>query len=185
MDLLREQALVEKAKADPKAFGDLYDAYYPRIFGYVLRRTANVQVAEDLTSEVFFAALKNLPRFRWQGIPFSAWLYRIANNETATYFTRGKVAQVHLDDVPESDLGYSSSAEDDVLNAEAELSRYEQYLSLQKTIRNLDIKFQEVIMLRFFENKQMNEISTILGKPEGTVKSLLHRGLEKLRAIMQ
>ncbi len=185
MDLTLERALVEKAKDDPDAFGALYDAYYSQILGYVLRRTANVQAAEDIVSEVFFAALKNISRFRWRGVPFSAWLYRIANNKTATYFTRGRNGCVHLDDVPESDLGSTSSAEEEVTNAEAELNRHQQYLALHENMRRLDIKYQEVIALRFFENKQVNEISAILGKREGTVKSLLHRGLDRLRTFME
>lgn len=184
-DLIQEQALVEKAKGDPEAFGRLYDSYYSQIFGYILRRTANVQFAEDITSEVFFTALKNISKFHWQGVPFSAWLYRIANNKTVNYFTRGKNGHIHLDNVPEFDLDVSSSAEEDLLEAEAELIRHEQYLALHKNISRLDAKYQEVITLRFFENKQINEISIILGKPEGTVKSLLHRGLEKLRVFMK
>jgi RNA polymerase sigma-70 factor (ECF subfamily) len=185
MDLTQERALVEKAKDDPDAFGSLYDVHYSKIFGYILRRTADVQVAEDITSEVFFAALKNISKFRWQGVPFSAWLYRIANNKTATYFTHGKNGQVRLDDVPEFYLGSTASAEEELLEAEAELKRHEQYLTLNDNIRRLDIKYQEVITLRFWENKQINEISAILEKSEGTVKSLLHRGVEKLRVLMQ
>ena len=185
MDLTHEQALVEKAKGDPDAFGNLYDVYYSKIFGYILRRTANIQVAEDITSEVFFAALKNISKFRWQGVPFSAWLYRIANNKTATHFTRSRNGQIPLDNVSELDLGSTSSAEEELVEAEGELKRHEQYLALNDNIRRLDIKYQEVITLRFFENKQINEISAILGKREGTVKSLLHRGLEKLRIFME
>ncbi len=182
---MQERVLVEKAKDDPDAFGSLYDIYYSKIFNYILRRTANVHVAEDITSEVFFAALKNISRFRWQGVPFSAWLYRIANNKTATYFAHGKNGHVPLNDIPEFDLGLTSSAEEELLEAEAELKRHEQYLALHDNIKRLDIKYQEVITLRFFENKQINEISAILGKREGTVKSLLHRALEKLRILME
>jgi RNA polymerase sigma factor (sigma-70 family) len=184
MDLTQEKSLVRKAKGDPNAFGELYDAYYPQIFGYILQRTANVKVAEDITSEVFFAALKNISKFQWQGVPFSAWLYRIANNEAANYYTRGKNGQIHLEDFPEFDLASTSSAEEEVLSAEAELKRHEQYLVLNENIRRLDIKYQEVIVLRYFENQQIKEISTILGKSDGTVKSLLHRGLERLRVFM-
>ena len=184
MDLNQEKILIECAKGDPNAFGVLYDANYSKIFGYVLRRTANIQVAEDLTSEVFFAALKNISKFRWQGIPFSAWLYRIANNKTASYFSRNKNGHVNLDAISELDLGSSPSAEEELLDAEEELKRHEQYLEVQKNVCKLDTKYQEVISLRFFENRQLNEISAILGKREGTVKSLLHRGLEKLRVLM-
>ena len=77
------------------------------------------------------------------------------------------------------------SSEEELLEAEAELKRYEQYLALHDNIYRLDIKYQEVITLRFFENKQINEISEILGKREGTIKSLLHRGLKKLRELMK
>ncbi len=185
MDVTRERALIEDAKSDPQAFGVLYDAYYTKILGYILRRTANVQAAEDITSEVFFAALRNISKFRWQGVPFSAWLYRIANNKTANYFTRNRNNHIYLDDISELELGSSPSIEEEIFKAEAEIKKHEQYLALQENIRKLDIKYQEVISLRFFENKQLSEISAILGKREGTVKSLLHRGLEKLRVLMQ
>jgi RNA polymerase sigma-70 factor, ECF subfamily len=185
VDLTQEKDLVEKAKGDSNAFGSLYDAYYSKVFGYVLRRTANIQVAEDIISEVFFKALKNISKFRWQGIPFSAWLYRIANNETANYFKHGKKGQVRWEDIAEFYSGSVPSAEEELLEAEAELKRHEQYLALHENILKLHIRYQEVIMLRFFENKQINEISAILGKGEGTVKSLLHRGLEKLRTFME
>jgi RNA polymerase sigma-70 factor (ECF subfamily) len=79
MNVEQERELVERAKSNREAFGELYDQYYSRIFGYVLKRTANIEVAEDVTSEVFFKALKNLRQFRWRGVPFSSWLYRIAN----------------------------------------------------------------------------------------------------------
>ncbi len=181
MDPEQEKALVEQAKGDSNAFGSLYDFYYPQIFGYVLRRTANVQVSQDITSEVFFNALKNIVKFHWQGVPFSAWLYRIANNETATYFRHGKSGQVNWDDISELYAESSLSPEEELLEAEAELKRHEQYLVLHDNIVKLDTRYQEVIMLRFFQNKQIGEIAAILGKRDGTVKSLLHRGLEKLR----
>ncbi|MFC1958771.1 RNA polymerase sigma factor [Chloroflexota bacterium] len=185
MDLEQEKQLVEKAKGDANAFGSLYELYYLNIFGYVLRRTANIQVAEDVTSEVFFKALKNIAKFNWRGIPFSAWLYRIATNEIASYFRHGKKSQVRWENIAESDMDSIPSSEEELLEAETELKRYEQYLALHESIYRLDIKYQDVITLRFFENKQINEISEILGKREGTVKSLLHRGLKKLRKLVE
>ena len=185
MDLEQEKHLVEKAKGDANAFGSLYELYYSKIFGYVLRRTANIQVAEHITSEVFFNALKNIAKFNWRGIPFSAWLYRIATNEIASYFRHGKGSQVRWEDTAEFEVDSIPSAEEELLEAEVELKRHEQYLALHDNIYKLKIKYQEVITLRFFENKQINEISEILGKREGTVKSLLHRGLKKLRKLME
>ena len=86
MDLEAEKNLVRQAQRDPDAFAGLYDHYYPRIFGYVLRRTANLEAAQDITSETFFKALRKLWQFRWRNISFSSWLYKIASNEISQYF---------------------------------------------------------------------------------------------------
>jgi len=185
MNLEQEKGLVERAKSDTEAFGELYDRYYSQIFGYILRRTARIEIAEDVTSEVFFKALKNLRQFRWRGSPFSSWLYRIATHEIANYFRKSKHEQFLLEEVSDSISLSNASPETELLEAEAELKRHEEYLALHANISRLSIKYQEVIMLRFFENKQLKAISGILGKREGTVKSLLHRGLEKLRELME
>ena len=186
MDLEQEKELVERAKGDTEAFGELYDQYYSRILGYVLRRTASIEIAQDVTSEVFFKALKNLRRFRWRDVPFSAWLYRIATHEIANYFRKSKHRLLSLEEISSSiSISNNSAAETELLKAEAELKRHEEYLALHANISKLSIKYQEVITLRFFENKQLKEIGEILGKREGTIKSLLHRGLEKLRELME
>lgn len=185
MDLEQEKALVQKSQEDIKAFGELYDEYYARIFNYILRRTASIEIAQDVTSEVFFKALKNLKRFRWRGIPFSSWLYRIATNEIANYFRNHRHVQYDLEVVSNRGNITNPSAETEILEAEAELQRHREFLMLHKNINKLPAKYQEVITLRFFENKQLKEISEILGKREGTVKSLLHRGLEQLRKLME
>ena len=185
MNLERGKELVEKARNDAEAFGELYDQYYAQIFGYVLKRTASIEVAQDVTSAVFFKALKNLGQFRWRGVPFSSWLYRIATHEIANYFRKSKPWQFSLEEVSNS-IGLSDpSTEAELLQAEAELRRHEEFLALHENISKLSVKYQEVITLRFFEDKQLKEIGEILGKREGTVKSLLHRGLEKLRKLME
>ena len=185
MDLEQEKQVVERAKKDTEAFGELYDHYYSQIFGYVLRRTASIEIAQDVTSEVFFKALKNLGQFRWRGTPFSSWLYCIATHEIANYFRKSKHGQFSLEEVSNSISISSPSIEAEVLEAEEELKRHEDFLILHESISKLSVKYQEVITLRFFENKQVKEIGEILGKREGTVKSLLHRGLEKLRKLME
>ena len=180
-----EKQLVERAKVDIKAFGELYDEHYSRIFGYVLKRTASVASAEDITSEVFFKALNNLHKFHWKGVPFSAWLYRISNNEIANHFRKNGHRQLELDTVSNS-LDYSlPSSESELLDAEAELKKHGDFLLLHECIRKLPIGYQEVIVLRFFEKKRIREIAEILGKREGTVKSLLYRCLAKLKKLME
>jgi len=185
MNLEQEKALVGRAKNDAEAFGELYDQYYSQILRYVLRRTASIEVAKDVTSEVFFKALKNLGQFRWRGVPFSSWLYRIATNEIANYFRKNGHLQTSLEELSNSISISDPSTETELLQAEAELMRHEEFLALHESISKLPIKYQEVIVLRFFEDKQLREIGEILGKREGTIKSLLHRGLEKLGKLME
>jgi len=183
MDLSEEKELVERARRDPEAFGKLYDQYYSQIFGYVLRRVANIEIAQDITSEVFFKALKNLGQFKWHNISLSSWLYRIAANKIVDYFRKGKHKVVSLEEI--SDLISDSNPSTEVLQAEKELERHEHFLILHESIAKLPFKYQEVITLRYFENRQIREIAQILGKREGTIKSWLHRGLEKLRRLME
>jgi len=185
MDLREERELVEEARRDPEAFGALYERYYSQIFGYVLRRVANVEIAQDLSSEVFFKALKNLGRFRWQNISFSSWLYRIASNQTTDYFRKDGHRAIPLEEFYELAAVSGLSAEAEILQAEDELKKHEDFLILHKNIARLPSKYQEVITLRFFENKHIKEIGEILGKKEGTIKALLHRGLKKLRKLME
>jgi len=179
MNLEEEKYLIERAKKDPEIFGKLYDEYYPRIFGYILKRTANLEVAQDITSETFLKALRNIWKFRWQNISLSSWLYRIASNEVANFFRKKKYKTISLQETREPVSNYDLLAE--TIEAQEELKRHKDFLDLQEKILKLPIKYQEVIVLRFLEKKQVKEIGEILSRKEGTVKSLLHRGLEKLR----
>ncbi|UCB42974.1 MAG: RNA polymerase sigma factor [Dehalococcoidales bacterium] len=183
VDLKQERELVVKARKDTEVFGQLYDQNFGRIFGYVLRRTASVPVAQDVTSEVFFKALKNLEKFHWQGIPFSAWLYRIASHEIANYYRKKRREAAHAILVRDGDPAVNPLSVE-IAQAEDILMRHEEYLSLHMAIAQLPPRYQEVITLRYFEDKQIKEIAQIIGKREGTVKSLLHRGLERMRNLM-
>lgn len=184
MDLKQEEELVRKAKIDPQAFGDLYKEYHDRIFGYILKRTANVVTTQDITSEVFLKALKNIRHFRWRGIPFSAWLYQIAGHEITNGHRENKRNQLLLEELKHSTSELITSLETETIETEEQLKKYGDFLSIHKYISSLPAKYQEVIALRFFEKKRAKEIGVILGKKEGTTRSLLHRGLEKLREIM-
>jgi len=185
-DLDNERKLVENAKNDPESFGILYERNYDQIFAYVLRRTADVLIAQDITSETFLKALKGLNSFKWQNVPFSAWLYRIALNEISMWLRKGSYKSSSLDGLKEK--GYEPFSEQDLeeelINSQQQVERNEQYLAVHKKLEIIPEKYREVISLRFFADKQVNEIAQILSKPEGTVKSLLHRGLEKLKKEM-
>ena len=180
-DLEQERILVEKAKTDIEAFGILYERYYSKVFGYIFHRTASLLDAQDITSQTFLKALNNIKKFKWRGISFSSWLYRIASNEIADHYRGRKKYQDSAEEFFKSMEIDSPSVESEIIQAEEEINRYQDYLVMQAKISELPDKYQEVIGLRFFEDKDILEICEILGKPEGTVKSLLHRGLEKLR----
>jgi len=184
MDLSEEKELVRQAQKAPDAFAQLYDQYYPKIFGYVMRRTANLEAAQDITSETFFNALRKLWQFQWRNISFSSWLYKIATNEINQYFRKAEYKKsISLEELQEQGFEPISShnPESELIEAQEKLKQHQDFLEIQVKIVRLPTKYQEVIALRFFEQKQIKEIAEILGKKEGTIKSLLHRAVEKLR----
>ncbi|MCD6271165.1 sigma-70 family RNA polymerase sigma factor [bacterium] len=179
-----ERDLVKRAKKDPETFGLIYDKYYQPIFGYILRRTANVALAEDLTAQTFLKALKNLWRFRWQNVTISAWLYRIATNEVNSYYRKKKgFKNVSLEEA--KNLKSDINVLEEIQKAEEELQKEKDFLLLHKKIAKLKPKYQTVIALRFFEKKKVSEIAQILGKPEGTIKAQIHRALRQLKKLLE
>ena len=184
-DQLRSEGeLVKRAQHTPEAFAELYGIYYQRIFNYALKRTANVQLALDITSITFLKAFSQIKKYRWRDIPFAAWLYRIASNEINDHYRREGGRRVSsIESIAE--LADTSDYADEVNQAEEELSRHEEFMLLHRKILELPFIYQEVIALKFFEKKKIREMVKILGKKEGTIKSLIHRGIEKLREKMQ
>jgi RNA polymerase sigma-70 factor (ECF subfamily) len=178
-----EAELVKRAQHNREAFGELYEINYQRIFNYVLKRTANVQLSLDITSATFFKAMNQINKYRWRDIPFAAWLYRIASNEINDYYRKEGRRNISIDKI--SELADTTDFADEVNQAEEELSKHEEFLLLHKKLAELPSIYQEVIVLKFFEKKKIKDIVEILGKKEGTIKSLLHRGIEKLREKMQ
>jgi len=183
MDLEKEKDLVELAKEDNHYFGLLFDKYYPAIFNYCLKRTSDPTLAQDITAETFYKALVNIHKFKWRGISISSWFYKIATNEIRVYFRKGKYKPESLDVLFERGLEVADQNHftQEIIAAELKLERHKDYLAAKDMLAELPIKYQEVIYLRFGEDKKISEIATILGKKQGTVKSLLSRGLSRLR----
>jgi RNA polymerase sigma-70 factor (ECF subfamily) len=177
-----EKELLKRIKQDPQAFALVYDEHYNSIFSYVFRRLANYDVARDVTAETFLKAYQKIGVLEWRNIPISAWLFRIATNEINLYFRNSKYRPACIDDTDlHLHLSYEEGIETEKAALEKALQESNEFLMIQKQLLQLDLKYQEVIALRFFEEKPIKEIATILSKKEGTVKSLLSRGLEKLR----
>lgn len=179
-----DRELLLRARHDPEALGVLFDRHFDSIFGYLLRRTGDWDLARDLSSEVFLQALRHHWRFRWRGVPVSAWLFSIATNQLRMHFRRSGRATRLLDR-----LMYENGMEQTELQAVEDeraawlrdRQRADEYERVRQALTGLPIAEQEVIALRFFEQKKSREIAQILGKREGTVRSLLSRGLARLR----
>src|SRR5664279_1476063 len=177
-----ENDLINRIRKNPESFSELFKLYYRPIFGYVLRRTGNFDDTADIAAETFLKAFQHIHKFRYTGIAVKVWLYRIATNEINMYFRHRQKHDSLFERFNEEDkIIFDSYMSDDRKEIEAELHRHEQFLSILRELKKLPVKYQEVISLRYFEGKENKEIIEILDINEGTLKSLLSRGLEKLR----
>jgi RNA polymerase sigma-70 factor (ECF subfamily) len=171
---LPDTELVELAKHQQEAFGVLYERYVYKIYNYIYYRTGNHHDAEDLTAMVFYRALGHIQHYTERGIPFQAWLYRIAHNLVANWHRdRGRRKIIPLEDY----LGPGPQAEVPDLQTETDEERE----ALLDTIRRLPPERQQLLILKFIEKMPNAEIGQIMGRTEGAVKSLYHRTLSALR----
>jgi RNA polymerase sigma-70 factor, ECF subfamily len=166
----RERLLVEAAQRDPTRFGELYEEHFGRVYAYIIRRVADRHDAEDLTADVFHKALANVQRFEWRGVPFAAWLLRIAANAIADWTKRS----AREGDVPDG-------GEPD---EQPPVESTEHLAHLYRLVDQLPADQRRVVEMRFAEDKSIREIAQELGRSEGAVKQLQFRALEKLRAQM-
>jgi RNA polymerase sigma-70 factor (ECF subfamily) len=171
----KERLLVEAAQKDPSRFAELYEANFERVYAYIVKRVRERHIAEDLTSDVFHKALAHLPNFDWRGIPFGAWLLRIASNVVTDQWRRS-AKEVLVDNPPEVSVEAS---------AEVNLQDIDDRARLFRMVDQLPAEQRRVIGMRFAEGKSIREIATEIGKTEGAVKQLQYRGLEALRAELE
>jgi len=174
-----ERRLVEAAQQDRACFGSVYEKYFELVYAYVARRVRDRAATEDLTSEVFRKALANLPRFKWTGAPFGAWLLRIASNLIADRAKRERVAledQSHsTEDLP--DRGASGSAR----APQSDLEEAERHAYVIRLVDELPEDQGRVVRMRFAEEKSIGEIAAELNRSPGAVKQLQFRALQSLR----
>jgi RNA polymerase sigma-70 factor (ECF subfamily) len=166
--------IAEAAKTDPGAFGELYERYYARVYRYIYHRVGNVADAEDITALVFMKALEALPGYQSRRNGFAPWLFRIARNAVVDHYRR-KRKQSPLEAIEH----HSSDADPvgDVLGGErrAELSRLVAKLSADQ---------RDVVLMRFSADLSFSEIAAAMSKNEPAIRMLLHRGLRKLKAVI-
>jgi RNA polymerase sigma-70 factor (ECF subfamily) len=169
-----EDVLKSAAQGDRESFGLLYERYIDHIFNYVYYRTGNVHDAEDLTARVFQRAMSHIRNYTDRGVPFSAWLYRIAHNLVANWHRdHGRRQEISLNDLP------VATPRGD--HPESTLVRSQEQDTLLRLIRQLPAERQNLLILKFVENMSNAEIGQIMGRSEGAIKSLYHRTLLALR----
>ena len=183
MTLEEEKQLLEKIKENPKFFGKIFDAYYKPIFNYVFHRVTDYDISRDISADTFLKAYLNIHAFKWKDVSILTWLYRIATNEINYYYRKNKGSRLSLDllDSQANILFEFDDYQTEKQLIENELKVNEDFVRVQRSLKKLNTKYQEVLSLRFFEKKSLKEISEILDKKEGTIKSLLSRGLDKLK----
>ena len=168
-----DAALVVAAKAgDPSAFGELYERYRDAIYRFCLARTGSAHDAEDLVADVFVKALQSLDRYQDRGLPFAAFLYRIARNAA---IDRVRVLKQPLS--VDSLLTEPASGQ----NVESEATLGVERSILLAALTRLKPDHREVIVLRFIEGYAAVEVAAMLGRTEGAVRTLQHRALDRLR----
>jgi RNA polymerase sigma-70 factor, ECF subfamily len=161
-----ERLLIEAAQHDPARFAELYDQNFDRVYAYIARRVHDRDVAEELTAEVFRQALEHLPRFEWRGVPFAAWLLRMAAHAVNDRWK----ASAREGELPDQEV------------AEAGVERaIERQAMLAKLVDSLPEDQRMVIMRRFVDQRSIRDIAQELGRSEGAVKQLQFRALQSLK----
>ena len=172
-----EERLVRRAKeGDQQAFAQLYEENFDKIYRYVALKIGDRIEAEDMTQQVFLNALRSITSFKWQGVPFTAWLYRIAHNQVVDHLRKRK-KQV------------AAPLEESLLESDSDPQRMaEQSLDLEQLLsatRRLTEAQREVISLRFTSGLPIGEVARIMGKSQGAVKALQHSAIVTLRKTIR
>ena len=172
-----EAAQVAAAKRDPAAFAPLYEAYVDQVYRFAYRRIGSQAEAEDVTAQTFQQALAALPGYEWRGVPFGAWLFRIAAN---AIYRRGRGArEIAVEDV----TAYAPEVEDE--DPAALYQRDAASGELLAAIRRLPLDQQRALVMKFSWGLTAREIGEQIGRSEGAVKQLVHRALHSLRTNLE
>ncbi len=175
-DLDLEMQQVEAAKLNPAQFDVLYEKYYRSIFVFIYRRTGNEDLSADITSQVFLKALLNIKKYEFKGVPFSAWLFRVAFNEINMYFRKNNAHRViSLEQKNISQIVMEVQEEDNTLGQQR----------MMTALKKLDGDDIQLIELRFFEKRSFAEIGVIIGITENNAKVKVYRILDKLKKVLK
>ncbi|OGG41319.1 MAG: hypothetical protein A3D64_03205 [Candidatus Wildermuthbacteria bacterium RIFCSPHIGHO2_02_FULL_49_9] len=175
---MQEEELVQKAKkGDAQAFGKLYDLHMPAIYRFALVKVSNKTDAEDITHQVFLKAWKHIEEYKFQGFPFTSWLYRIAQNAIIDFYRTSRTHQ-DIDALPEIALSSHLGLDDRVDKAV-------QVQLVMSAISRLDETGQNVLLMKFVNELSNKEIAEALEKSEGAIRVIQHRALKQLKQLFE
>lgn len=176
MDLQDQQKLVTEAQQSPDGFGKLYDYFFPRVYAFLASKVSDRTDAEDLTSEVFMKVLENIHSFEWRGVPFAAWLFRIARNTLNTYYAQhAKKATIDIDEV------HGLSEDEEKVSPHKNAERMELSAKVKEVMKDLPERELTVVHLKFFSQLNNREIVQVTGLSESNVAIILYRTLRKIK----
>lgn len=167
-----EEKLIKAAQKNPRDFEPLYKRYFQRIANYIYHRVEDKETAFELTSQVFYKALENLPKYKPMGVPFSAWLFRIASNEINLLYRKNKSMRV---------LSIDRDGLGELKNDLEESDQIEIDKKLYEALQTLNEEDMEIINMRFFEKRSFKEICEMQDMNESACKMKVYRILEKLK----
>lgn len=180
MDLSEEKQLVTDAKSNTESFGKLYDFYFPKVYAFVATKVNERDDAEDLVSDIFMKVLENIHKFEWRGVPFGAWIFRIARNVLNDYYHQHN--KTKTSDIEEA---YSVSEPEEKVSPHLNAAREELSEAVKKAIKTLPERELLVIQLKFFSEMTNREIVQITGLSESNVAIILYRTLRKIKPDLQ
>jgi len=167
---------IQAAQQNPAMFRPLYDRYYEPIFRFIHRRTDDESLAADICSQVFMKAMQRIQKYEFKGVPFSAWLYRIASNEVTQHFRNAKKNRV-----VSLDKTQVNNIVDEINEPNEKEELRKAMLSALDQLKDDDV---QLIEMRFFEQRPFKEIADILGITESNAKVKTYRTLDKLKKII-
>ena len=172
-----EEQLIKRAKnGDSQAITQLYHAHAQMIYRYIAYRVPTTADAEDITSEVFMRMLEGLPTYEFMSVPFEAWLYRIATHRIADFFRKSSRQKTHIE-------LHETLAGDEPMPEES-IQKQQEFKRLRHALSYLNEEQQDVLILRFIENKSHEDVARILDKSQSAVRTIQHRALVRLSQLL-
>lgn len=171
-----DAGIIEMAKTDSEAFGQVYDFYFPRVYAFVMAKIGDQMIAEDLVSDVFVKLLDNLPKYQDRGLPFSAWLFTVARNVIFDYFAKNNRSKTT---VLEEGMEIKDEREDSSPKAQAIDGELKD--KVKAVMARLPERELSVLQMKFFAGLNNREIAAALNLTESNVGIILYRVLRKIK----